>query len=215
MEVPRVVANPNRPLPLRSAKSTIVSWVDQEINGGEIPLENVKIRDVIDAVKTRFFVNQAFADRFLDEMLEDTLQMVVREVVGQTRGLYRREISNDTIVSPTTFVQKNAAELGARLNKMSEKWSSWLEHVGDRHIRLMSMRKQDLMNAAQERRRRADREIEIATLWEALANAMPDNNVTVGETFTLSQIETVSSRIKAKADGTLAQDAEIAPEGVL
>lgn len=200
---------PQQPRPLRSAKSTIVSWVDQAVNGGNIPVTNVKISDIADEVRTRFLSDPVFAERFAAECLDDMLQVVIREVVAQTRGQYRREISGDTIVSPQQFVMDGAQALGARL---SSKWASWLEHSGDQHIRLTSMRRKDLLAAAAERRRRADLEIEKAQLLEALADLLPDDSTEVGQAFSLAQIELVSDRIKAKNDGRLPADAPIFPD---
>lgn len=110
-----------------------------------------------------------------------------RQITGHfaaTRGL--------SLMGADTLVSKEA--LQATIDRLALKFEHWVEHAGDRHLKLLSMRKGDLLQAAQERRKRGLTELRIAVLWERLAETLTSDQE-VGDKYTTEQIARMAQRL--------------------
>lgn len=135
-----------------SARAQIKRWVREEIQGRD----EVRISElVVDAMN--LFNSPEFQHQLFVEALREMVYNLASDVIKETRGLI------PTIGGATS---KQAIRRKASQHII---FSQWMEHVGDRHIRLLEMTREDLVVAAAERRQRGEYELGLATLWEQLA----------------------------------------------
>lgn len=138
-----------------------------------------------------FEKDEEFVVAFFREHGYATAYRLVIETIQRTRGRASVVQLGDEVVDRDEFEKRSKAFLS--------RWDRWLEHVGDKHVRLMDMKRSDLLAAAQIRRERADNELEIAQLWESLAERL-EGSQTVREAFTPEEID----RVKASLDREVA-----------
>lgn len=111
-----------------------------------------------------------------------------RQVTGHfaaTRGL--------TFMGADKLVTKQA--LRDNVARLAEKFATWVEHAGDRHLKLLSMRRGDLLQAALEREKRGLTELRLALLWRRLAEKMTADQQ-VSDVFTEEQIAEIAARLE-------------------
>ena len=158
--------------------SRVRDWIYQEIDG----MDTVKLPELANAAVAHFSQDPTFVHAFLETHLRPIIYDLAQKAMAATRG---RE---NVIMAGETLLTRDGISKDAK--KLQSKWERWLEHVGDRHVRLTEMTKSDLLKAAEERRKRANTDIRIAALWEALAERM-EGDQKVGELFTPEQIDKV------------------------
>lgn len=135
-----------------------------------------------------------------DRLMEDTafLQNEIRDLVQalayeEARALAQSTRSNLIVMGDEVMTRQRAnAALAA---KRASRWERWLEHVGDHHVKLLYMTREELIAAAKERRGRADTEMRVANLWDALADKL-EGGQRVGERFTTEEIETMRQSLE-------------------
>ena len=193
-----------------SATMELYRWAEKEVSGVGAA-DRLKISDLTERAKERFTVKQDWVDRFVDEALTDMVRSVCRQVVASTRGGYKKYIFKDTVLGVQTYAEQTTKEAATLHMKLMSKWGQWMEFNGQQHVRLFEMTRQDLLQAAAERERRAERELEIAALWRAMAAQMTDS-VVVRDVFNPAQIEALSVDIKT-ARGSFTEDPDAGPTG--
>lgn len=111
-----------------------------------------------------------------------------RRVVAATR-------KGNTTTIPTTA--KSQAEM--RADKAPLTWTRWLENSGEGvYNRFMEMRRPELRKAAEIRRKRGERDIHIASLADAIADRLPDDEKRIVDIMTPEQVEELSSGIAVR-----------------
>lgn len=163
-------------------RQVLRQWIKQQVDGSS----EVNLPDLTASAVEHFSSDKAFLKAFLTESLRPLVYEQARLVLQGTRGAV--VVLGDEIVTKEILAE--------RAQRLQSRWSRWMEHVGDRHVNLMAMTKDDLLTAALERRQRAETEIEIARLWEVLANKLKKNE-TVGQRFTAEEIERMRLSLRA------------------
>lgn len=162
-----------------SARSKVRAWIREAIRDrGDVHLPTLA-----GEVVEHFRGDQEFVDAYLAETLPDIVYATAQAVLGTTRVRLA-----DELVQPE--------RLRAATPVLRSKWGHWLEHVGDRHVRLGDMTKGLLLVAAEERERRGDTEYVIARTWRHLAGAMETDWETVNQRFSAAEIDAAYAAAK-------------------
>lgn len=130
--------------------------------------------------------DKAFLKAFVDEVLPSAVYEEVQKAIGRTRSLVR---NGDYAATGEVMAQ--------RRERFASRFERWYEHSGGRTVKLLEMTREDLLAAAEERRKRGDTEIRIARLWETLANGL-EGGQSVGDRFTTDEIESRYSEIEGE-----------------
>ncbi len=145
----------------------------------------VKLAKLTDEVVAWMQSDGTRLSRCVDELLRPIVYEMVQREVARTRraGMV---IINGTVVTRETLEEK--------ARQFSNRWATWLEHAGDRNIRLLEATAPDLAIMANERYRRAGAEQAIGDLWLALAKGLSSGQK-VGDVFTPGAIEDMWQKI--------------------
>lgn len=165
-----------------STRAIATAWTREQVKERAA----VNTAELTDIAVDHFSSDAKFVKAFMQEMFRPMMREIVVSVMKSTRGA-----SNIVALGDEVMTKDEAKQ---RANKMVNRWTSWLEHVGEQHIRVFDMTKTDLKIAANERRRRGSVEYELAELWEALAERL-EGNERVGERFSAHEIERVRASI--------------------
>lgn len=130
---------------------------------------------------------------FVSAWLAETLMPMAYE---ETRGLCA-DTRSGHVVFGDTILSREAT--GERLKQARPRWNAWLEYVGDRHVRLIDMTRNELLTAATIRRQRGETELRLSELWTELASHIKGRK-TVGQVFTPEQIDTLAADLRVDID---------------
>lgn len=150
----------------------------------------VVLSDVAYAVVARIVTDPALVTAYLTERLQDMVYNAVQVKVARSR-----QRGGQVLTVIAGGLDPNASTTPARMVKARVNWLDWMEHVRNRHVRLRSMTRPQLIEAANERFNRAHQEIERGAIMQALAERLPDDTTTVGDMFSNAAIEAIVSRI--------------------
>lgn len=164
----------------KSTRALLKEWVTERIDGAD----EVQIPVLVEEAMRHFLADQGFVSRFFKENVRALVYDFVQSAIANSRG--ELVSLGDNVVNRETFKQK------ARKRSV---FATWMEHVGDRHVQLLEMTREDLLIAAKERSERAATEQSIARLWRAMAQKLEGGQV-VKEVFTVEQIEHLQTTIK-------------------
>ena len=155
--------------PETSVRSIVMDWFNEEV---DLP-DDFTLRDLCRLAFLRFGEDESFKTRLTEEYFtrNELLYSLMQQRVADTRRLGQ-------------LVRGNTKSINTRLSH----WERYFEHVENRHKRLMSMSKADLLVAAAARHRRGSHELLLAKLWAQLAAPMTDEEV-VADRYTVEQIE--------------------------
>ncbi len=95
--------------------------------------------------------------------------------------------------SRMTVSHDEAPDDPKQLTKRS-RWDAWLEHIGDRHLKLMDMTIQDLDAAIAEREQRAYTELKTVSFLRSI-KARLEGGQTIGERFNGSELTQIWTSI--------------------
>lgn len=153
-------------------------WINEQIKGQS----EVNVPEIAKGVIEHFKGDEEFIAAFFDEMLYPIAYDTVIDVVKRTRGAANVVQLGDEMVGRDEVKQRG--------KRLSSRWNSWLEHVGDKHVRLMDMTKTDCVAAKILRTDRGEHELRIAALFDALAVRLEDSQK-VKDAFTPQEIEKI------------------------
>lgn len=173
----------------KSTRQQVAEWVRAQMEGQEA----VSLPDLVNDAVAHFEPQRSFVRQFLAESLRPIIYDLASTVAKQSRRNF--VVAGDELVT--------REELTERSNKRASRWESWLEHVGGKHVRLLDMTREELILAADIRRGRADSELRIAHLWDALA-AKLEGGQRVRDRFTPAEIETMRRLMNERAKGEAA-----------
>ena len=170
------------PDPNKDPKGWIKRWIDREIEG----VDSFKIPLLADKLTAIITADKAFLAAYLKVSLRESIVAHIRQHVAKTRDIV---VLGDEVVDRTELTERGKRMAG------SHGWFAWTEHVGDRHIVLPDMTREELLIAAGERRKVASKHNEIAELWERLAKQLrPEQKV--ADKFNAQQIAALAKKIK-------------------
>lgn len=154
------------------------AWIDAQLAeaGGD-----VQIGAIADRALLEFRDDQLLWESYLPQIAYDAVQrriarlrtqaMQTARAAARTTWVDRVAEADRTI--PTPALVRHEERIAAFL-------ANWREHVGDRHIRLGDMTRDDLLQAAAERKARGAVELQRAQTLERLAQPLRDGQ-TVSE----------------------------------
>lgn len=155
-----------------SNRAKVRLWVRERIQGEE----EVSLPELANEAIQVLGGDRKFITAFANECLHDMVLELASQVIKQTRGL----IKIGDVVTDVEGVKRRARKQSV--------FANWLEHVGDRHVRLLDMTREDLLSAADERQTRGERELEVAALWRTLAQRL-EGGQAVKDRFSAEEIE--------------------------
>ena len=157
--------------------ATVRNWVRHEIEGQRA----VKLPELSEAAVVHFSQDPDFIREFLALHLSPVVYDLAKRVLGEGRGQDNLVLAGDVLMTRDEFKDRAA--------NLKSKWSRWMEHAGDCHVRLLDMNRTQLWQAAEERLKRSNTEALYARLWRQMAERLPDDKATVGSFFTTKQID--------------------------
>lgn len=160
-------------------RKQVRAWVRDRIDGES----SVEVSSLYREMVTHFSQDREFVAAWLSETLPAVAYDETLRVCAQTRG---HILFGDEILSRD--------ETETRLKEVRPRWQAWLEHVGDRHVRLLDMTKEELRTAATLRRQRGETELRYAELWDELASHLRGKKK-VSDVFTVEQIEDLAASL--------------------
>lgn len=147
--------------------------------------ETVHIPDLVDDITRQVDMEQVVRWPLLRQVVDAFVRDLVNQRLARTRGLL---LMGDEVVTRDAFEK--------RLRQRANRFLTWHEHVGSKgHVQLMKMKKVDLIEAADERKARGMRELQIGALWESLAAHMTDDEE-VGDRYSTEQIAELAGKLR-------------------
>ncbi len=173
------------PTTQKSVRSEVRAWIRAALDGEDA----IELPFLTEQACTHFAKQPKVVERYFQENFRQMVYSEAQSVVATTRTATSTHIQlGDELVT--------REELTKRAKK--SRWSSWMEHVGERHIRLPKMTRDDLLKAAGERRQRASIDISRAMLMERLAEQLEDGE-TVEDRYTDEDIDRILNEITEEA----------------
>jgi hypothetical protein len=167
-----------------TARKRLRDWLRKHIDGQT----EVRAPDVAAAAETALSSDQALMADLGRETLRGVIYELTLDVIASTRA-HHDDI--DTLPGPVERV--NGTDARARVERklavLERRYTKWLEHVGDRHIRLIDLKAADLEVAEMEHRTRGITEIRTADFLAILRVRLGKSGKAVGEKLSFRQIE--------------------------
>lgn len=173
-------------MPRRTAVSEMMARAAREVQQRVSDEREVKLPDVKQALIDEIKNDAELLDRFLDESLGPLVYDVCQRVVQRTRGM----VVFGDLVLPVQEVRKAA-------RRATPSWSTWLEHTGDRYVRLVDMGPHELQLAENSRLRRIHSEAGIVALLRELRKRVPEG-MTVGQVMTHEQLDALATSLDVR-----------------
>jgi hypothetical protein len=162
-------------------------WVQDAIDG----VDGVDLAKLSNDAVDHFMADEDFVRRELGGVLRPLVYEIARNVLKATRQEAVVNLGQDEIVT--------REEHKRRSNQLAKRFIRWMEHAGeDGHVRLMKMRKKQLLTAANERRKRGETELKIAAFEEQVARGLSSDTEVVEERYSAEDLEGIWEQIEAK-----------------
>lgn len=172
-------------MPTDSPRRQVRTWLREQI----ADQTEVEIAVLYRRMIAHFAEDPTFVRAWLAETLPAVAYEETRSIVGDTRGGH--------VLFGDVLLSREATD--RRLAASRPRWQLWLEHVGDRHVRLVEMTRNDLLAAASIRRERGETEIRYAELWEELASRLSGKK-RVGDVFTSEEIDALARSLRIQIE---------------
>lgn len=163
----------------QTARQQVYAWVRGQMGGQA----SFSLPELTDRMVAHFSTDKDFIAAWLGETLRPIAYDAVQRVCATTRAYV--VIADEAVPH---------AEAVRAIRERRPRWQAFMEHAGDRHVRLLDMTRRDLLLAADEREKRGAVEMRFAALWRHLAQQMTDTE-TVGQHFNETQIEEIAKQI--------------------
>lgn len=173
----------------KSPVAEAAAWARHEIMKRVEEVGEVQLPDVTKAMVEHFGKDPAWVQRFLSETFRPVCYDVAQRQVARTR----RHILFGEMVVEREEVRR----------KRSPKWVGFLdrlEYVGDRHIPIGLMHREELLKAAALRRNRGSREYEVAALMEALAEKLSRPSLMVADVWSNEEVANLIASMKISVE---------------
>lgn len=184
----------------KSPLSEASTWARQEIARRIAADGSVQIPDVANVMVAHYRNDAEWLSRFLGETFRQVAYDVAQRQCASTRG---GVVFGDAMMPREEFTKE--------IKRRRARWEVWLEQVGDRQVRLFDMGATDLMTAAAERRRRGSIELQLAVLWETLADRC-GRRKKVREVWTAQEITNLAASLDIQIETVVSVIGEEARE---
>lgn len=164
----------------------VAAYIRESIAG----LTEVSLPDIAADTVAHFGGDQEFVMSAYLELFPSMAHRIAMQVVSELRGV---RVSYE---AHTEDASGEAAK-DAASKKPRRKWFDCLEYTGEKHIRVVSMTKVDLIAAAEIREQRGTTDIQIGGLWRKLARGMKDGE-TVGDRYKEEEIARWQQLLKVR-----------------
>lgn len=146
----------------------------------------VHIPTLTEQVMAEIKADDDFLDSFLRASLRPMIYDIASQAVARTRGLI---LFRDRIITREAFT--------TIVFEQRKKFPLWLEWTPLGQKRLLDMRRPEVLAAAERREDRAAAEMARATWLRKIAEALPDDEHTVGEVLSDEQLVVLSAQAQA------------------
>lgn len=163
-----------------TAISELDAWLKAEIEGQD----EVSVSDL----RTRAYDEFSVRPGWMAQLVEEAAYTVVRSRATKMVAATRRPAP----LHAAMFTGDGALQKAAT----HKVFHGWMEHVGDRHIRVELMNREDLLIAATERRTRGSQEIRLAEVWETIAGRL-DGDELVGAKFPPAELAALLREVRS------------------
>lgn len=157
--------------PEKTASQQVREWARDRIDGETRVKAPAIAAEALAAIGT---------DELLIQLGRSQFYRLVLEVIGSTRDSQRASSG-----------QQSPDELKA-------KWEGFLEHAGEQHIVVTSMRYDDILLAVAEQRKRVAPVLAEIEFMVNIGKGLKGTNLTVGEKFTPEEIEQIRQAANRK-----------------
>lgn len=149
--------------------------------------DGVNLLDLANEAAQHFLADDAFIQETVADLIRAAAREEAQRIIRAKRG---GAVLLGDVVSSRADIERCA--------RSSKLWD-WMEHVGERTIRLPDMTREDLQLAAKERQARGRRELTIAAFWNGLAEKLKPGQ-TIGQRFQPEEIEAITRKRETLED---------------
>jgi hypothetical protein len=169
-----------------TVRQTIREWWQGQIEGQD----DVDVKELASKAVVELQADPDFRSRFFEETLQSVVYNVGIAVVSSLRP---RETTQPRKVSARAV----ADAIAIRQEIRGVDWSKWLVHdpLSSKHVRFLSMTKEQVLAASKERFDVAATDLRIAGLFQLVAGRMDDGQ-TVGDAWNEHQLDDIVSRVQ-------------------
>jgi len=167
---------------LTSARLRIRRWVRDELTAVLAAARDVQLPEVADSARDHFLADAAF--------LAGPIGDLIRAVAYEEAGAYCQETRSGLVRFGEKAVPRGTARDEAATRLRRNPFQTWLEHAGDRTVRLMDMTREQLTVAAAERTSRGTTELVIAATWGELVKKLAPGEQ-VKQRFTVEEVRAI------------------------
>lgn len=175
-----------QPQPHPSAVADASRWAKQEMERRVAEQGGVALPEVRAAVVAYVGADPDRLERFLGEVLGPMCYELASRVCARTRG---HVVFGEEVMTREAMKQE--------VKRRRPRWQAWLEHTGERHVRLWEMRGPDLLAAAAQREARGIVEFRYGALWRELARPLRAGQ-TVGEVWSEEQVSDLAASLDVR-----------------
>ncbi len=167
------------------------------MNDGITPVKVRITNKVKNVMEAEYALNDSvqlptIARRVRDDLMNDA--KFLKEAIGMmVYTVAYQSAQRVAAASRMTVSHDEAPDDPKQLTKRS-RWDAWLEHIGDRHLKLMDMTIQDLDAAIAEREQRAYTELKTVSFLRSI-KARLEGGQTIGERFNGSELTQIWTSI--------------------
>jgi hypothetical protein len=164
----------------QTARQQLTAWIrDYMTDKDEVSASEMVSEAVIKFRKNR---------KFLDELAVDALrELVYRRAVEEMARSRRAGKGPVVMTGDDVLISTKGIKQRARGHSV---FQNWLEHAGDRHVRIMDATREDLLLAAEEREGRGEHEIRLAKVWRTVAETLEGGQV-VNTKYSPEEVERI------------------------
>jgi hypothetical protein len=145
----------------------------------------VHIPELVQRVKRRAMAEPEVVDQILHAQIDVLVREYVARRLASQRGLI---LSGNNVYTPREYEELVVAQ--------ASRFETWYENVGSKgNVRLLSMKKADLLEAAAQRTESGVYDLQVAALWRRLAQGLNEEQA-VEDVFTTEQIAKLSATLK-------------------
>lgn len=168
-----------------TSRGRVRSWLREVISDSD----SVQLPELASEAVEHFRSDQVFIDQLLKESLAPMVYELAHDVMKETRQ--GTVVLGERVVSGKEFKRRSSA--------LQARFLRWMEHSdGDGHVRLMKMRKKQLLAAAEERTKRGNTELMIAAFEKRVAAGLENDKQAVEEKYSAEDLEEIWKQIEDK-----------------
>jgi hypothetical protein len=154
-----------------------------------------RLPDVADEVVAAMKASPELLASFVDQQLRSMVYAVGQHMLSEWRR-GKEEDGEEVVPLPNGGITRSALERKAFGRRLA--WLSHYEQVGDRQVKLMTMRRADCLLAAETRLKRVQTESQYATFLKRIAGNLTGEEA-VGDKFKPDELQEIFDASRASA----------------